>query len=255
MSRNSPRDKTYRGKKSHRYVPKSLDATAIIRWLRAPIDTSWISRLSEMGDEELARIFRDPTKHGYAMKNYIAAHAKVKDLIAALGLTSTPRERAILLEILGWHGTPQAIPAMVGYISNRSPNVRSEAADAIGKIALRARCRTRLHAVSTLGSPPVGEIMLARFVKEQEHGKQNCWLAAALGSIDYRPAIPALIRALESQDASVRGCAAWSLGILHAIEAMEPLQTVYMVETESYPKNRMSVALREIEREQEKHGN
>lgn len=244
----------YRRAYAYRYMPRKLAAADILHWLRAPIDTSWVSRRSEMDNVESAQIFADPTKHGYAMKRYVNRHSTTNELISALGMACTTRERTMLLEILGWHGTPRILPAIVPYIRHRSPNVRSEAADAIGKIALRAQRRWGNYAVHDEVFQAIGKDLLRRLLKERSHKYRNCWLAAALGAVGYRPATPELIVALADSNEWIRGMAAWSLGILRANEAVEPLKHARSVETESYARDRMWVALEEIRMGVSKNG-
>ena len=73
-------------------------------------------------------------------------------------------------------------------------------------------------------------------------------LAAALGAVGYRPAIPLLVKALTNSDANWRGSAAWSLGALQAHEAVNALQSVLRFECHPYAMARMREALNTITR-------
>ena len=55
--------------------------------------------------------------------------------------------------------------------------------------------------------------------------------------------IASLIQALSDDDGVVRGCAAWSLGTLHATEAIGALHRAIAVESNPYAKARMCSAL------------
>ena len=73
-------------------------------------------------------------------------------------------------------------------------------------------------------------------------------IIVALGGVRYKPSIPLLMSALQdTTDGSMRGSAAWSLGYLKAKEAIELLKQALAHETEWYAKERIEVALQEIE--------
>ena len=84
------------------------------------------------------------------------------------------------------------------------------------------------------------------FLKQEEDMGVRRMLAAALGAVSYRPAIPVLIQALNDADGSLRGSAAWSLGALRATEAVGTLRRVLKNETNSYATTRMKEALEAI---------
>jgi HEAT repeat protein len=139
------------------------------------------------------------------------------------------------------------MPILVRYISDRSRSVRSEAGDAVGKIALGARRRWGERTLSMVDTAAVGEALLKRYIREQSQKWRNTWLPAALGAVGHRPAIPYLIEALKDDNPSIRGAAAWSLGILRAQEAIEPLRHALAIEkVHGYPRDNMWVALYEI---------
>jgi epoxyqueuosine reductase len=74
-------------------------------------------------------------------------------------------------------------------------------------------------------------------------------VAVALGNLKSREAVPALIRALEDEEALVREHAAWALGQIGTTEAVEGLQKRHFVEADERVKNEIEAAL-EIARNQ-----
>ncbi len=74
-------------------------------------------------------------------------------------------------------------------------------------------------------------------------------VAVALGNLKSREAVPALIRALEDEEALVREHVAWALGQIGTTEAVEGLQKRRLVEADAGVKNEIEAAL-EIARNQ-----
>jgi HEAT repeat protein len=152
--------------------------------------------------------------------------AHVKELVAALGKSKTPLVTNIICDILGDRHSKTAVPALISALKNGSPHVRASAADALAKI----------------GDSKAGAALYDEFISEEVIGVQHM-LALALGAVCYGPAIPLLVQALQHADEVLRGCAAWSLGTLRSKEAKEPLQQALAMETHSYAKRQMKVAL------------
>jgi hypothetical protein len=229
-----------------RYTPKHLRADDILRIMHTPVDLSWYQQRGSLSVDEQNAVVFDWRRHWWPRKKKIGREATVKEIIVALDGAASPKDRAILLEILGDHAYLRTIPLMLPYISDRSYRVRFEAGEAVGKIALRA---CRMHgdkAFSDADMGAIGEVLLKRYTRERSQKWRNGWLVSALGAVGYRPAIPYLIDALKESDSWLRGAAAWSLGILRDMRAIEPLGQAYAVETDGYAKERMRVALIEI---------
>ena len=68
-------------------------------------------------------------------------------------------------------------------------------------------------------------------------------VAVALGNLKSREAVPALIRALENEEAMVREHVAWALGQIGTTEAVEGLQKRRLVEADVSVKNEIEAAL------------
>jgi len=209
---------------------------------------------NSLSEDEYDAILLDWRRHWWPRKQKLEREATTDDLLAALTKVEAPADRAVLIELLGNRAVARTIPAILPYIHNRSPRVRSEAADALGKIALGARRRSGDRAFHGVDLEFVGDALLRRLINERTHQDRNIWLAAALGSVGYRPAIPELMNELAYPNEWVRGMAAWSLGILRAQEAVEPLRRALTVETDSYARRQMEEALSEIARERVQHG-
>lgn len=179
---------------------------------------------------EIIQLLSAPPGQGYLIMPRIRNEAENSQLIEALKRSPEPDMRETLCDLLGYRRAEAALPALIKCLDDPSADVRSSAADALAKI----------H------NPSAGGALMRRFVKQEEDLGVRQMLAAALGAVNYRPAIPVLIAALNDSDGSLRGCAAWSLGALKATEAVEPLQKALKHETHSYAKTRMREALGEI---------
>lgn len=237
-----------------RYTPKHLHADDIIRIMRTPVDLSWRRKTDTLPEDEFNAIFVDWKRHWYPRKLKLEREATVSALHSALSQVTTPRDRAILIEILGCRAIARSIPTIVPYIHDRSPRVRSEAADAIGKIALLARRQRGERAFQGVDLESVGSALLQRLIHERRLKTRTSYLPIAIGSVGYQSGIPELMRELSSGIRWMRGGAATALGVLRAKEAKEALQRAINVESDSYALQQMQFALNEIAKEQVKHG-
>jgi bilin biosynthesis protein len=153
----------------------------------------------------------------------------VDDLIESLKRAETALSRQILSDILGYRGSKRAVAVLIEHLEDDSLEVRASAADALAKISDRR----------------AGEALLRRLDAESSDRVKQM-LAAALGAVGYEPAIPRLIELLDHPDATIRGCAAWSLGVLQATSALEVLQNQLELETNEYSLEQISTAILEI---------
>jgi epoxyqueuosine reductase len=69
-------------------------------------------------------------------------------------------------------------------------------------------------------------------------------VAVALGNLKSREAVPALVRALEDEEALVREHGAWALGQIGTTEAVQGLQKRWLVEGDVRVKNEIEAALK-----------
>jgi len=159
----------------------------------------------------------------------IGTQAGVMELITAFGQASDNVARQILAYILGKRHAKTAVPILAGSLYDNDPYVRAAAADALAKI----------------GSSAAGKTLLERFIQEDDDGVRQM-LAIALGAVHYRPAIEALRQGLRNPSGMLRGCVAWSLGELHAVEAIQELEEALRREEHSYAHARMQAALVQI---------
>lgn len=204
---------------------KQLTACDIIQLLRKP---------TELEQEELQEYFertgRIHPSHGFLTKRRIIKEASVRTLLATLSSNSDPHIREILCDIFGERRAKSAVPQLIDLLDDKDVGVRAAAADALGKI----------------GSRKAGEAMLKRFLEETEVPVKDT-LVAALGAVGYHPAVPALIEALNSPERTIRACAAWSLGALHAHEAVLALRNALAQETNISVRERIESAIEEID--------
>jgi HEAT repeat protein len=152
--------------------------------------------------------------------------ALVKELILALEKTDSTPARHLLCTVLGDRHAKSAIPILIQQLNDPDLNVRIYSVEALGK----------------MGDPIAGPVLLDMFNKEQPRALRST-LAVVMGPIHYQPAVPRLIQALADEASGVRGCAAWSLGLLLASESIHALQHAASVEKDGWAKNHMIDAL------------
>ena len=100
-------------------------------------------------------------------------------------------------------------------------------------------------ALAKIRSERAGSELLARLLIEESDGAKQM-IALAVGACGYRPAIPGLMTLLEADSGMLRGCAAWSLGELVAVEAEDALVNRLLSESREYPIERIINALKKI---------
>src|SRR6266699_3038998 len=195
-----------------------------------------------MNAAEIIQILEEPTKNRWTAIDRIRDEANVSEVIAALQQSTTPLTRRILSDILGFRAevglpdTKRATPALVEALHDPNQSVRNSAADALGKIA----------------DPAAGPALLEQYHKEKEGSPVRHMLASALGASQYTPAIPTLIQALSSSDATLRRAATWGLRSLQAQEAKESLQKARTSETDPSTIQVIEETLQELEGPPEK---
>jgi hypothetical protein len=182
-----------------------------------------------MKADDIVTLLEHSDVSGMQAKARILQLATNKEIIKALELVQTVLARQILCEILGKKKAQTALKPLIKCLDDPSSGIRAEAAQSLAKI----------------GNQKAGAPLLQHFEHETSLGVRQM-LAVALGAIKYKPAIPALIKSLRDSDAGLRGSAAWSLGELHAIEAMQNLFNAARRETDNYPRDRIEEALTQI---------
>jgi HEAT repeat protein len=181
--------------------------------------------------EEILQLFKPP--YAYFPQFILRKEASVKEMILALEKTEILRARRTICAVLGDRHAKSAIPILIHHLADADLTVRCYSAESLGKI----------------GDPIAGPALLALFKKKQPRALRST-LAVVMGPIHYQPAVPRLIRALADEDGGVRGCAAWSLGLLLAPESIPALQKALAIETQHWAKNHMQDALNKIAKTQ-----
>jgi HEAT repeat protein len=148
-------------------------------------------------------------------------------VVAALRLASNDIARQILCDVLGFRHEPSAVDALIDALSSSCVKVRAAAADALAKIADRR----------------AGSALLARLELPDPDPGVRRMLAASLGAVGHRDAIPLLTALLTDADASLRGSAAWSIAALRATEALPQLEAAVRTEQVPYATQRMKEAI------------
>jgi HEAT repeat protein len=187
--------------------------------------------MSKLNAEYIIQLLEVSTDDRRPVVKLVSKNASITELVIALQ-NSTGLVRQILCDILGERQEQLAIPVLINCLNDTSPGVRSSTADALGKI----------------GDSSAGEALLKRFDGTEKDTGVRQMLGIALGAVGYKPAIPFLIQALKDTDTTLRGCAAWSLGVLKAKEAEVSLEQALLIteKTELYTVNRIQEALKTI---------
>ena len=157
--------------------------------------------------------------------------ASIKELKKALQQSQSPDVCRVLINILGYRHARSAVSLLLPYLDNEDSDIRSVTADALAAIK----------------SPEAGAPLLWQYKVETERGPRNM-IAVALGAVGHTAAIPVLIEALKCPDPGLRGSAAWSLGALGAVEALDDLQQALSKETAWYPTERLTEALAAVKK-------
>jgi HEAT repeat protein len=188
-------------------------------------------RLKSLTADDVIRLLTDaPSDFRPAMKILSRVGAPV--IIEAIRTSASSPFRGALCDVLGFRHEPTAVPVLIEMLDDPDPGVRSAAADALAKI----------------GDPEAGPALDDRFRTELS-SEVRSMLAAALGAVGRTQAIPMLIESLNDPWDALRGCAAWSLGHLKALEAEDALTQAVTREQGAYSKTQLERALSEIRSE------
>jgi len=172
----------------------------------------------------------------------IARNCRVSDVVAAIKSNAAPDLLPAFAYILGERGAVTGLEPLVGLLQSASANLRSVAADAIGKILFKTNRRSRADEViypliDALGKEPVPGVIAD--------------LLAALGAT-RRPILSRRIAPyLNSQHDVVRRGAADALGLINtpearAILAASPLARSDMRERLAKSRQHLSRAKRKL---------
>jgi HEAT repeat protein len=164
--------------------------------------------------------------------------ASAGDIVAAYEVCRNPVLRGWLCYRVGERDLHAALPMLVHALNDPVPVVRSEAADALGRI----------------GDPRTGHDLFKRYAIEEDPAVRF-WLLFALGATRYAPAVPALIEALADEPPGTwfRDYFAGALANMGDKSALPALRQAYAEEPESdHPsysrKERIRRAIEELER-------
>jgi HEAT repeat protein len=190
--------------------------------------------LKSLTADDLIRLLTGgPSERPPAQK--ILSRVDARTIIEAIRAPSSSAVRAVLCDVLGFRHEGAAVPVLVDMLDDLDPSVRSAAADALAKI----------------GDPEAGSALEDRFRTELSSAVRSM-MAAALGAVGRSQATPLLVESLNDPWEALRGCAAWSLGHLKALEAEESLTEAVKREEDGYTKIQMERALGEIRKERRK---
>jgi HEAT repeat protein len=168
--------------------------------------------------------------HGARKADQLKREASDQDLVAALQRVTDLNMWHVLHYVIGERKIQAALPVLLEHLTHPHADIRDSAADALGKI----------------GDPQAGDALFARFTGAEPEPGVRPMLAAALGGVGYRPAIPALIATLQtpgSEATMLRRMAAEALRTLKAVEALPALEQAWAQERNAYTKDRMLLAI------------
>jgi HEAT repeat protein len=166
---------------------------------------------------QILRLIDDPNVAFVQLR--LEKEASIKELVQALRSSATPRQKQILTYVLGLRHAKSAVPFIIKCLDDPSSKVRSNAAEALGKIE----------------DARAGHDLYMHFLTEDDSGvKSN--LALGLGGAKYHSAIPALIDALKDSNRWVRNMAAWSIDYIGTKETVKDLQVALEKESNDHTK-------------------
>jgi HEAT repeat protein len=175
---------------------------------------------------KIIKLLEKPTENRLWIMQKIRKSAYVKDMIKALEISNNENTICILCDLLGRRKAKSAIYSILAKLNmNPSEDLKDIAAESLARI----------------GNRKASQPMLKLFIEDP-----RCWYAIALGALQCHESIPYLIRALDSPYGFTRGGAAWSLGELKSVEAIEPLEALLQKETDTYSLECISEALKLI---------
>ena len=164
--------------------------------------------MQELTPDRIISLLEEPTDNRIPVYRDIRRRASIRYLIVALQQALTPLTRVNLIDILGERHAARAVPTIIDAFGvDPCSGVRS------------SRCR---RAPAKIGKVSAGPALLDALRIEENDGTRQM-LVLALGAVGYVPAVPSLIGLLKDPSGMVRGCAAWSLGALEAMESTDIL--------------------------------
>jgi HEAT repeat protein len=163
------------------------------------------------GAQIIARLQDEDDDRRPAMQE-LAEEAPTAALVDALGAAERPLTRQLVADLLGFRGDAAALDALVAALDDPEVCVRASVADALGKVLMAEPPPAREAAHRA------GAAMLARYEVEPSPAVYRT-LASAVGPSGYRPAIPVLRAAAQSDDPSLVYTAKWGL---HWLEGTPP---------------------------------
>lgn len=168
--------------------------------------------------------------------------------------------RAASAAILGWTGSPQAVPVLLEHVQDvrgEMPAVRAVALRALGRLrhpdavgplvdALRSEETWLPAAVATmltrLGKPAL-EAVVARLRDRDEDDVVRRWCAQILGDMGDRRALFVLLESLNDVDAELRARAAHALGSIGDARAADRLLERLLVDPVPFVRTAVARAL------------
>jgi HEAT repeat protein len=183
-------------------------------------------------------------QQGLAGRRQIEAQASGPDDILALGtvLAAAPesRVRAVAANILASLADPISLPGLLAALADPDPAVIAAAADAIGNSAYDQALPEELRR-------ELGDRLLALMTDDAQPREVRTASQYALGLLRFEPALPALIAALDDDEAMIRWNSAEALAHIGDPSAAPALRQ--RAEREQHPRvmRFLETALQELE--------
>jgi HEAT repeat protein len=176
----------------------------------------------------------DPDTRETAERSVSGSNPASFELLVAAVEDKDPRVRRAATGALPHD--PRSVDALLFALRDSEPSVRAAAANSLGRMAetmrledltnpdpaVRAAAASRLD---TIHGSQVGQSLIA-VLEDLEVPQSRSMAAYALGELRDARAVDPLIRALKSEDASLRKSAAEALGRLNDPRSLEPLRAL-----------------------------
>ena len=196
-------------------------------WTWVEVAPPWPGGVVDAGT--ILSLLRTRAANTWPIANQIKANAGIHALSQALRVAGDDAVRERLCHLLGHRERGDAAiaaPALLDVLDDAHAGLRGEAADALGRIALREGREAVLAS-----APRAGELVLGALIRERDE-RASALLAAAAGALRYQPAVPRLIELLADGAWLVRLEAAAALAALSAPEAGLSLQRALALEND-----------------------
>ena len=188
---------------------------------------------------QIIRLIEERGRDGRVILFDAQSPEKIARLCGALNMADSAHVRKVLCNLLASLADPDALPCLLDCLDHPDPSVVAAAADAIGNCVyeqnipedLRDRLAVRLMQLASDSSKPL---------------EVRTGVIYALGLMRYQPALPLLLKSLESEQPLERSASAEALAHLGDRAAISALRVRRYRESDERVKRYISLALEEL---------